>query len=319
MGSFANVSFTAEEQIWLNAIDAAEEWDEVEQIARDLFALAKQEMQDQPQAPSMPEQSDDVEESDDAGSAPSPSPLDDAEDGEEQDGDTGSDGESDDGEESDEDVDGETGDISSDDAEEEKDSDSEAESKEESGDIDLGSEINDPVAATDMAFRENEERLVENSQNECVVTARVPKLNRARNVMTTDQTWSEPFVVSKDRWSHDHLSPAEQKKFVKKLNEEFQNKNKSSINQLVMQFEMKRKASELRKAQVNNTGKLNEDKLWAYKLTDDLFLSNTVVPKGQNHGMFMVLDMSGSMGNHMEGTIEQLLICLLYTSPSPRD
>ena len=46
----------------------------------------------------------------------------------------------------------------------------------------------------------------------------------------------------------------------------------------------------------------------AYKLTDDLFLSNTVVPKGQNHGMFMVLDMSGSMGNHMEGTIEQLLI-----------
>jgi len=53
---------------------------------------------------------------------------------------------------------------------------------------------------------------------------------------------------------------------------------------------------------------LNEDKLWAYKLTDDLFLSNTVVPKGQNHGMFMVLDMSGSMGGHMEGTIEQLLI-----------
>ena len=127
----------------------------------------------------MPEQSDDVEESDDAGSAPSPSPLDDdAEDGEEQDGDTGSDGESDDGEESDEDVDGETGDISSDDTEEEKDSDSETESKEESGDIDLGSEINEPVASTDMAFRENEERLVENSTNECVVTAKIPKLNR---------------------------------------------------------------------------------------------------------------------------------------------
>ena len=87
VGSFANVSFTAEEQIWLNAIDVAETWDEVEQIARDLFALAKQDMQDQPQSQTMPEQSDDVEESDDAGSAPSPSPLDDdVEDGEEQDG-----------------------------------------------------------------------------------------------------------------------------------------------------------------------------------------------------------------------------------------
>ena len=98
-----------------------------------------------------------------------------------------------------------------------------------------------------MAFRENEERLVENSTNECVVTAKIPKLNRARNVMTTDQTWSEPFVISKDRWSNEHLDPAEQKKFVKKLNEEFQNKNKSAINQLVMQFEMKRKASELKR------------------------------------------------------------------------
>ena len=61
----------------INAIDAAETWDEVEQIARDLFDLAKQDMQDQPQSQTMPEQSDDVEESDDAGSAPSPSPLDD--------------------------------------------------------------------------------------------------------------------------------------------------------------------------------------------------------------------------------------------------
>ena len=51
-----------------NAIDVAETWDEVEQIARDLFALAKQDMQDQPQSQTMPEQSDDVEESDDAGS-----------------------------------------------------------------------------------------------------------------------------------------------------------------------------------------------------------------------------------------------------------
>ena len=38
------------------------------------------------------------------------------------------------------------------------------------------------------------------------------------------------------------------------------------------------------------------------------FCQTLLCTKGQNHGMFMVLDMSGSMGNHMEGTIEQLLI-----------
>ena len=68
-----------------------------------------------------------------------------------------------------------------------------------------------------MAFRENEERLVENSTSECVVTAKIPKLNRARNVMTTDQTWSEPFVISKDRWSNDHLDPVRTKEVRQKV------------------------------------------------------------------------------------------------------
>ena len=79
-----------------------------------------------------------------------------------------------------------------------------------------------------------------------------------------------------------------------------------------MQFEMKKKATLLRKAQVNKTGKLNEDKLWAYKLTEDLFLSSTTVPDGQNHGMMMFVDFSGSMGRHMAGTIEQLLIKVAF-------
>ena len=68
----------------------------------------------------------------------------------------------------------------------------------------------------------------------------------------------------------------------------------------------------MRKDQVNKTGKLNEDKLWAYKLTEDLFLSSTTVPDGQNHGMMMFVDFSGSMGRHMAGTIEQTLIQVAF-------
>ena len=57
---------------------------------------------------------------------------------------------------------------------------------------------------------------------------------------------------------------------------------------------------------------MNEDKLWAYKLTEDLFLSSTTVPDGQNHGMMMFVDFSGSMGRHMAGTIEQTLIQVAF-------
>ena len=46
-------------------------------------------------------------------------------------------------------------------------------------------------------------------------------------------------------------------------------------------------------------------------LTEDLFLSSTTVPDGQNYAMMMFVDFSGSMGRHI-GTIEQTLIQVAF-------
>ena len=54
------------------------------------------------------------------------------------------------------------------------------------------------------------------------------------------------------------------------------------------------------------------DKLWATRLTEDVFLSNTIVPDGKNHGMVLFLDFSGSMHSDMAATLEQLMVQIQF-------
>ena len=315
VGSMLNLSFTADEQRFLDAIDVAETWEDVEQIARELFDFAKEEMQQQSQMPDLSDQEGDDQDS--AGESMQSEQSDSQEDSDESQESESAPEQSEQGEESDEESDSDATNSQTDsETTEESDSDdSDEQSDSEESEVADGNETSDdPVSITDQNFRANENRLLEESDDRTggVATIKVPNLNQKRSIIPISKTWEKPFVVREYGTWEKTVDPSVKKKFINHLVNDFQNKNKSAINQLVMQFEMKRKASELRKAQVNNTGKLNEDKLWAYKLTDDLFLSNTVVPKGQNHGMFMILDMSGSMSGQMAGTVEQLLIQVAF-------
>lgn len=311
IGSFLNVQFSDAERETLARIDVAEEWDDVVDIATDIYDGAMEDMQDQQpeDQPAPANGEDDSEEAEGQGSSTELS--DDAEDTDDPTEGEGQSGEAD-GEESD-DESAASGDADAEQSDEESDASESGEMSAESGNpVENPSEesVTDPMSQTDQSFRQNESRLLE-SVGESVFTAYVPKsINRDHKVMPVSKTWDFEWKVV--RGYYEEVPNFDIKSHVKKLSDAFRNKNKSAINQLVMQFEMKRKASELRKAQVHNTGKLNEDKLWAYKLTEDLFLSNTVLPSGKNHGMFMIIDFSGSMSQHMAGTLEQLLIQVAF-------
>ena len=93
---------------------------------------------------------------------------------------------------------------------------------------------------------------------------------------------------------------------------EFRVNNQKYINLMVQEFEMRRKASEFARATVAKTGRLDVDRLWAHKISEDLFARNTIMPNGKNHGMLMFLDMSGSMDMNMKGTIEQLVTLAMF-------
>jgi len=93
---------------------------------------------------------------------------------------------------------------------------------------------------------------------------------------------------------------------------EFMSNNRKYIDYMVKEFTLKQSAKQFAKARISKTGKLNVDKLWGYKLTEDLFLQSTEIPNGKNHGMIMMLDMSSSMTSNMKATIHQTIALVMF-------
>lgn len=93
---------------------------------------------------------------------------------------------------------------------------------------------------------------------------------------------------------------------------EFYNSVNRDINYLVKEFEMRKQAHRMKRATRAKTGELAVNKLFAYKLTDDLFKRISILPDGKNHGMIILLDWSGSMHDHMADVIKQCLTVSMF-------
>ena len=93
---------------------------------------------------------------------------------------------------------------------------------------------------------------------------------------------------------------------------EFKAKNLKFVNYLVKEFELRRNAQQFSRAQISKSGEIDVKKLFKYKISEDLFLKITTIPKGKNHGLVMFYDMSGSMSNSIAGVIEQILVLVEF-------
>jgi len=91
------------------------------------------------------------------------------------------------------------------------------------------------------------------------------------------------------------------------LRKSWERNNMPTINNMAKQFEMKKSADEYRRTMTTKTGRLDMNRLHAYKTSDDIFLSNSVTADGDNHGLVMFIDWSGSMSHDLGATISQLL------------
>ena len=304
-GSLLGIKFSEEEQVFVDKVQNTTSWDDVMNIAQELYGYSKTEesMIEQQESLSFGD-GDDFEFGDDFdfGDGDDSEPTE--EDQEEEDQEESASGNADDSKD-------ETEEDSANDTDEEESE--ETESKNESGEITEGNEC-EPEATTDTNFRNNENQLV-NSEVTNIETVKWMKSKKDDlYTMPISETWATDFEYKTGTLygCGDNFTDLPKTKAESIMWNEFNQKNKSYINLLAQQFEMKRKASVLAKAKQYKTGKLNEDKLWAYKLTEDLFLANTVIPDGKNHGLFMMIDMSGSMHNQMDATIEQLLIQVAF-------
>ena len=86
----------------------------------------------------------------------------------------------------------------------------------------------------------------------------------------------------------------------------------SSVNYLIKEFEMKKSAQMYKRAQISKIGSLDMRKVYAYQLQDDLFKRVTTLPQGKNHGMIMMIDWSGSMADVIMDTIKQVINLAMF-------
>jgi hypothetical protein len=317
VGSFLNAPFSADENQYLARVDALETWDDVAALAVELYELAKSEPEhdfdssnfmgdmgafdeDGDTAETGDQWGSDMDDESTEESAPTAGKPADAED-------------------SDEDTDGDASDApagenSDEDGDEEGDSDEDGGVAPDNGVKLPGSNdapiLNeDPVSITDQNFREMEDTFID-AKSRAYAYGILRKVDTKNYVIPMDWVLENmrPTVYS-DRWFTKTVDygPVAQEVFS-----EFRNNNQKYVNTMVQEFEMRRRASEFARAQTSKTGRLDVDRVWAHKISEDLFARNTVVPNGKNHGMLLFLDMSGSMAGNMKGTIEQLVTLMMF-------
>jgi len=97
-----------------------------------------------------------------------------------------------------------------------------------------------------------------------------------------------------------------------KLFKDFRSKNKKIVEYLAKEFEMKKAAKEHARTATANSGILDSERLYTYKYNEHIFKKLSITPDGKNHGLVMFVDWSGSMSKNMKGTIDQLMILVMF-------
>ena len=83
--------------------------------------------------------------------------------------------------------------------------------------------------------------------------------------------------------------------------------SKKAVNFAVKEFEQRKAAYQYTRAQTAKTGRIDVNKLWSYKTSEDIFAQVTRLADAKNHGMMMLLDWSGSMSDTIFKTVLQTI------------
>jgi len=111
--------------------------------------------------------------------------------------------------------------------------------------------------------------------------------------------------LSKEVYSYDTLVTSDEFDI-------FKAQNNATVNYLLKEFRLKKNAVIRRKIRESKTGDININKLYSYKVNNDIFKKAIKVPKEQSHSMIFFLDWSSSMQKVINGTIKQLLALVMF-------
>ena len=271
IGASAMLPFSIEEQVFVARTDLAETFEEVCQIAVDVYNFSKQEKVQEPAPQEMPAS-------------------------QQQQG--GGDNENIDAEQSEQQGEQMT----------HEEMLEEAERREEENDVGDYDEPGEVGSETQSNFDRAAEQLTNKYSNNPVYVEIPESVDLPTYIAdwTEVHDWIDEYR-SKFLAGGEDIDRSDRYDDVDKSYREFRKQSQKEVNYLVKEFECRKSADAYARAGQSKTGVLNTSKLHTYKYNDDIFKKVTVLPDGKNHGMIFVLDWSGSMGTVLMDTVKQLI------------
>ena len=174
-----------------------------------------------------------------------------------------------------------------------------------------------PHSTTDENFRSRESELVTTDEKASMFYVNLPVANLDNIIIDHKEIHkeiSDHYKISGEDYvrgdnSHDRNTEIEDagKEFV-----DFRSKNKKTVEYLAKEFEMKKAADAHSRTATANSGIIDTGILHTYKYNEHIFRKINVTADGKNHGLVMVVDWSGSMGRNIRGTIEQMMVLVMF-------
>lgn len=318
VGSRVSINLTSEEQVFLDKCYACKTWEDVEKVANEIYEWSKEnETRDETDESLVPQSIDyDGDEDED-------------EDGEEESwGDEGSDEDSEEQEGSKgggdslpdlEDIDegDSTGQENSD--ESTKDLEEKEETKEtgQKGGLGFGSHDEQNGARESIT-----EHYAHNNEGEYISDVAhiksqidLPKVFKERkdDIDKVEVSYKTVLADWDNHWKTTENSQKEKQIARSKLAGKYLvEKNKKLVAHMAKEFDMKQTAQRSKHAYTGKTGKLDMNRLAKYQVVDDVFKKALYVPEGQNHGLTILLDWSGSIQDQCDDLLEQSVILAMF-------
>ena len=190
--------------------------------------------------------------------------------------------------------------------------DKEESEQQESSGSEAGRKNEELKSHTDENFRQNENKLYVDDKR-MYYYGDIPNISTKDVIVSHKVLWNryrDFFVdLEKSRYytgnAHDHSGAL---KNFQKLRTEA---NKV-VSYLAKEFELRKNADQMKRASVSKTGDLNMNRIFSYKFSEDIFKKITVIPGGKSHGLVMFIDWSGSMNDHLQNTMKQLINLVMF-------
>ena len=168
----------------------------------------------------------------------------------------------------------------------------------------------DPKAFTDEAWQESAKDLNEESERIWDYVT-IPKANLEEIIVPHKELYGMTRKFFSDPKFQDERY---EKMFsiAQTMVKEFKSKNSKTVDYLVKEFEMRKRADEYKRTSISKTGLLDMSSIHSYKYNDNLFKKVATIASGKDHGLVLFIDWSGSMHSNLAGTIDQLLNLVLF-------